>query len=68
MGMCGQRQTPAPLTQEGKPLPVLQEAWWAPGNIWTGAENLAPTGFRYPDLKLKVVNNKGAVHFVSNFK
>jgi hypothetical protein len=22
---------------------------WAPGPVWTGAKNLAPTGFRSPD-------------------
>jgi hypothetical protein len=25
------------------------EAGWAPGPVWTGAENLAPTGIRSPD-------------------
>ena len=28
--------------------PLLQEAGWAPGPVWTGAENLAPTGIRSP--------------------
>jgi hypothetical protein len=43
--------TPRPLfTPPGKnPLPIIQEAWWAPGPVWTGAENLAPTGIRLPD-------------------
>jgi hypothetical protein len=27
------------------PVPIVQEAGWAPGPVWTGAENLAPTGF-----------------------
>ena len=27
---------------------VLQ-AGWAPEQVWTGAENLAPTGIRFPD-------------------
>jgi hypothetical protein len=27
----------------------LQEAGWAPGPVWTGAENLAHTGIRSPD-------------------
>ena len=27
----------------------MQEAGWAPGPVWTGAENLAPTGIRSPD-------------------
>ena len=26
--------------------PFLQEAEWAPGPVWTGAENLVPTGIR----------------------
>jgi hypothetical protein len=29
--------------------PIVQEAGWAPGPVWTGAENLAPTGIRSPD-------------------
>ena len=27
----------------------MQEAGWAPGPVWTGAENLVPTGIRPPD-------------------
>ena len=27
--------------QEGYPAPIVQEAGWAPGPFWTGAENLA---------------------------
>ena len=39
--------TPRPLFTPGKdPVPIVQEAGWAPGPVWTGAENLAPpTGF-----------------------
>ena len=29
--------------------PTVQEAGWAPGPVWTGAENLAPTGIRSPN-------------------
>jgi hypothetical protein len=25
------------------------EAGWAPGPVWTGAENLSPTGIRSPE-------------------
>jgi hypothetical protein len=28
---------------------IIQEAGWAPGPVWTDAENLAPTGIRSPD-------------------
>jgi hypothetical protein len=31
------------------PVPIVQEAGWAPGPVWTGAENLGPTGIRSPD-------------------
>ena len=31
------------------PVTIVQEAGWAPGPVWTGAENLAPTGIRYPN-------------------
>jgi len=42
--------TPRPLSpQERDPVPIIQEAGWAPGPVWTGAENLAPTGIRSPD-------------------
>jgi len=30
-------------------LPIVQEPGWAPGPVWTGAENLAPTGIQSPD-------------------
>jgi hypothetical protein len=42
--------TPRPLsTPEKYPVPIVQEAGWAPGPVWTGAENLVPTGIRSPD-------------------
>jgi len=42
--------TPRLLLTPGKDLvPIVQEAGWAPGPVWTGAENLAPTGIRSPD-------------------
>jgi len=44
------RVTPRPLFTPGKDLvPIVQEAGWALGPIWTGVENLAPTGIRSPD-------------------
>jgi hypothetical protein len=42
--------TPLPLFTPGKdPVPITQEAGWASGPVWTGAENLAPTALRSPD-------------------
>ena len=35
--------TPRPHFTPGKdPVPIVQEAGWAPGPVWTGAEYLAP--------------------------
>ena len=46
--MSGQRHAPAALYPGKDPVPIVQKAGWAPGPVWTGAENLAPTGFRSP--------------------
>ena len=36
---------PWPLFTPGKkPVPIVQEAGWAPGPVWTGAENLVSRG------------------------
>jgi hypothetical protein len=35
--------------QERDPVPIVQEADWAPGSVWTGAENFAPIRIRSPD-------------------
>ena len=45
MGVSGKRRAPAAFTSGKEPLPIVQEAGWAPGPVWTGAENLAPPGF-----------------------
>ena len=34
---------------ETDPVPTLQKAGWAPGQFWTGVENLAPTRIRSPN-------------------
>jgi hypothetical protein len=42
--------TPRPLySRERDPVPIVQEAGWAPGPVWTAAENLSSTGIRSPD-------------------
>ena len=42
----GQRQATAALYPERDPVPIVQEAGWATGPVWTGVENLAPTEIR----------------------
>jgi hypothetical protein len=49
-GVGGQRHAQAAFTAGKNPVPIVQEAGWAPGPVWIGAENLAPTGIRSPDL------------------
>jgi hypothetical protein len=49
MGVGGQRHASAALPPGKKTVPIVQEAGWAPGPVWTGAENLAYTGIRSPD-------------------
>jgi hypothetical protein len=46
MGLEGQRHAPAELPMGKDPVPIVQEAGWAPGPIWRGAESLATTGIR----------------------
>jgi len=30
-------------------IPIVKKVGWAPEPVWTGMENLAPTGIRSPD-------------------
>jgi len=46
MGVGGQCQTPAALPRERDPVPIVQEAGWVPGPVWTGGENLARSAIR----------------------
>jgi len=50
MRVGGQRHAPAAFTPGKDPVPIVQEAVWAPEPVWTGAENLASTGIRSPGL------------------
>ena len=42
MGVNGQHHAPTALHTGKDPVLIVQEAGWAPGPVWTGAENLAP--------------------------
>jgi hypothetical protein len=48
-GLGGQRHAPAAFTPGKDSVPILQEAGWAPGPVWIGAENLTSTGILSPD-------------------
>ena len=39
---------PRPLSHWDRPVPIVQEAGWAPGPLRTGTENLASTGISSP--------------------
>ena len=45
----GSAPRPGRFTPGKDPVLIVPEAGWAPGPVWTGAENLAPTGIRSPD-------------------
>jgi len=42
-GVRGQCHALAALYPGKDPVPIVQEDGWAPGLVWTGAENLAST-------------------------
>ena len=48
-GGGGRPHALAASTPGKDPVPIVQEAGWASGPVWTGAENLAVTGIRSPD-------------------
>jgi hypothetical protein len=52
-GVGIQSHAPAALPPE-KTLYHCTGGWVAPGPIWTGAENLAPTEIRFPDRPARV--------------
>ena len=47
-GVGGQHHAPVALPPGKDPVTIVQEAGWAPGPVWTGAENLT-TGIRSLD-------------------
>jgi hypothetical protein len=49
MGVFGQHHAPTALPQGNDPVPIVEEVGWAPGPVWTGAENLTPIGIWSPD-------------------
>ena len=57
--------TPRPLFTPGKdPVLIVQEAGWAPGPVWIGAENLAPTEIRSPEVLLWVIRLYLRIEFI----
>ena len=48
-GVRGQRHALAAPYPGKHQASIVQEGGWAPGPVWKGAENLAPTGIRPPD-------------------
>jgi hypothetical protein len=41
---------PGRYTPGNDPVPIVQEAGWAPGPVWGDAEYLASTGIRSPTV------------------
>jgi hypothetical protein len=54
MGLGDQRHDLAALPTGKDPVPILEEAGWVPGLVWTDLENLTPpTGIRSPDRPVR---------------
>ena len=49
----GQPHAPAAFTRGKDPVPILQEARWVPGPVWTG-EKSRPPGIRSRTVQLVV--------------
>ena len=47
-GVSGQQQAPAAIYPRENPVPVLQEAEWAPGTVWAGGKS-RPHQYSIPD-------------------
>ena len=56
---------PGRLYPGKEPIPIVQEAGWASVPVWIGAENLAPTGVRSPDLPARSESLYRLRHFGS---
>jgi hypothetical protein len=48
MRVCGQRHALQLYPLKRDPVPIVLEAGWAPGTVWTAAQNFAPTVIRSP--------------------
>ena len=53
MVVGGQHHATAALPPGKRLGTLVQEVVWAPGSVWTGAENLAPTGTRPRTVQLR---------------
>jgi hypothetical protein len=45
----GSASRPSRFITGKDPVPIVREAAWAPGPVWTGAENLAFNSIQFPD-------------------
>jgi hypothetical protein len=67
-GVEGSVSRPGRSLPPGKdPIPIVQEAAWAPGPVWTGSENLSPNGIRSPDLPVRS-QSLYRLHYQAHFR
>ena len=64
MGVCDLRHAPTVLP----PVPIVLEAGRTLGPVWTNAENLAPTGIRFPDRRIRIESLYRVSYSVSTLK
>jgi hypothetical protein len=54
--------------REGDPVPIVQEARWAPERMWTAAENLSPTRIGSLDRTAPSESSKKVIPAVLYFR
>jgi len=70
-GVSGQQHAPAALYPGKGPVPILQEAEWAPGPVWTGGNSRPhrdsipdrPAHIRYTDWATGLTDKEGLHKF-----
>ena len=62
--MSGRLHAPAAVNPGKHPVLIVQEIGWAPWPVWTGAENLAPTGIRSPDRPARSQSLRYSAHTI----
>jgi hypothetical protein len=55
-GVGGQRHALPLYSREREPVPIVQEAGWAPEPVWVGAEDIGRAGIRSPNRPMANVN------------
>jgi len=65
MWVCGQCHAPLAFSSWKEAVPIVHEVGWAPGAVWTGAVNLAPTEIRSAESNIRSFENVPLITLLS---